>query len=356
MHDAHNTSENTPGPSTIDLHVQNGRNSHNVEIHPDAPLSDLLSHLESLTSIPEELQKLIFKGKIVNTDPSNHGRSLNQLGITSTSKLTLLGPSPEQLSQLRRVENTARIRNANISKGAPKVRSTVAPITMEELNYRFHEVDILPNEPHEEKRREMLDNLAADPAVRDVMVKERFSVGLLGELHPHRDPTILGVNKNAGETIHLRLMTDDLTGLRSYNTIRRVLLHELAHNQFGPHDNDFKELNSKLNKMVVSFEAARNGGHTLSGEDAHPWEPAEERPNSSSSASGAFEGEGQRLGGDGNASWLERRRAERKNPTSTPSSNVNGGNNASPRERMLEAAMRRRTETGSSQAEDDNRT
>jgi len=46
------------------------------------------------------------------------------------------------------------------------------------------------------------------------MKTREWTVGLLTELHPHRDPTLLGLNKNAGEAIYLRLMTDDLSGLR----------------------------------------------------------------------------------------------------------------------------------------------
>lgn len=46
-------------------------------------------------------------------------------------------------------------------------------------------------------------------------------------------PTLLGLNKNAGEEISLRLLTNDLDGTRNYNNVRMVLLHELAHNRFS---------------------------------------------------------------------------------------------------------------------------
>ena len=42
-----------------------------------------------------------------------------------------------------------------------------------------------------------------------------WQVGLLSELHPKRDPTLLGLNKNAGEAVYLRILTDELDGLRS---------------------------------------------------------------------------------------------------------------------------------------------
>lgn len=53
------------------------------------------------------------------------------------------------------------------------------------------------------------------------------------ELHPLLQPTLLGLNTNAGEKVSLRLLTDRLDGTRSYNEVRKVLLHELAHNRHG---------------------------------------------------------------------------------------------------------------------------
>lgn len=42
------------------------------------------------------------------------------------------------------------------------------------------------------------------------------------------------------QVIDLRLRTDDLRGFRKYEKIRETLMHELAHNEFGDHDNSFK--------------------------------------------------------------------------------------------------------------------
>ncbi|GAA5861968.1 hypothetical protein JCM3774_001369 [Rhodotorula dairenensis] len=138
-------------------------------------------------------------------------------------------------------------------------------------NYRFHHLEPFPKTvPHYERRVAMLERLAQDLAVRDVMKRHKFAVGVLTELHPvlHTNYTtgekLLGLNTNAGEKVSLRLLTDDLDGLRSYNDVRRVLLHELSHNRFGDHDDDFKELNSQLNKQVAAFESSP---------DFEPWDP-----------------------------------------------------------------------------------
>ncbi|OBZ83710.1 hypothetical protein A0J61_08243 [Choanephora cucurbitarum] len=61
------------------------------------------------------------------------------------------------------------------------------------------------------------------------MANRRWSVGELIELTPF-EASILDYNRNAGQLIALRLRTDDLSGFRHYDSIRKVLLHELTHN------------------------------------------------------------------------------------------------------------------------------
>ena len=70
------------------------------------------------------------------------------------------------------------------------------------------------------------------------MNSHEFSVGLLSELAPHEHPELLGLNTNRGQSIKLRIRTNEYDGFRSYNEIRRVLCHELAHNVWGDHDNN----------------------------------------------------------------------------------------------------------------------
>ena len=99
------------------------------------------------------------------------------------------------------------------------------------------------------------------------MQSHQFAVGLLTELAPHEHPNLLGLNENKGQTIKLRLRTDAYDGFRAYSDIRRVLCHELTHNVWGDHDDNFKALNSRLNREVAEFERAkRDGAHRLGGE------------------------------------------------------------------------------------------
>jgi len=76
---------------------------------------------------------------------------------------------------------------------------------------------------------------------------------------------ILGFNKNMGEEISLRLRTDDLKGFRKYESIKKTLLHELAHMVHSEHDAHFFALNKQLNEEAASLDWTKSSGHVLSG-------------------------------------------------------------------------------------------
>lgn len=98
------------------------------------------------------------------------------------------------------------------------------------------------------------------------MAARKWSVGELIELTPF-EASILGYNRNAGQLIALRLRTDDLSGFRHYDSIRKVLLHELTHNVWGDHDDNFHALNRQLNKDVVNLDWTAHGAKTLGNGD-----------------------------------------------------------------------------------------
>eukprot|EP01122_Echinamoeba_exundans_P013032 TRINITY_DN5621_c0_g3_i1.p1 TRINITY_DN5621_c0_g3~~TRINITY_DN5621_c0_g3_i1.p1 ORF type:complete len:359 (-),score=81.03 TRINITY_DN5621_c0_g3_i1:532-1608(-) len=70
---------------------------------------------------------------------------------------------------------------------------------------------------------------------------------------------ILGYNKNKGESITLRLRTDNLQGFRKYLVIRDTLIHELCHNEFSEHDSRFWALFYQLKREIVEFDRAAVG-------------------------------------------------------------------------------------------------
>lgn len=99
---------------------------------------------------------------------------------------------------------------------------------------RFHALAVHsstpPSHPVHGRIHSYLERLSTDAGVLHVMALHDYTVGMLTELLPHEHPQLLGLNENKGQRISLRIRTDDYEGTRSYLAVRKVLLHELAHN------------------------------------------------------------------------------------------------------------------------------
>ncbi|TEB33281.1 WLM-domain-containing protein [Coprinellus micaceus] len=269
----------------LDFSVSYRGTTHRLALEPDTPLSELEVKLAELTGVPVGLQKLLFKGKKAGT----HGDvTMSELGIKNGVKVQMLGTTTKELDGLKDVESEqqrrARIMRERAMKPQDKAcaqiiitpaQSTASGSRIATLSspsasnstFKFHQIVPLAHLPNPEQARSTLQKLASDPAILHVMQKHQFTVGTLTELAPHEQPHLLGLNVNAGESIKLRIYTDRYDGFRSFKEMRRVLCHELTHNVWGDHDNNFKELNSQLNREVVEFERASiEGTHSLSGD------------------------------------------------------------------------------------------
>src|SRR5204862_4860139 len=111
----------------------------------------------------------------------------------------------------------------------------------------------------------------------------------------------LGLNRNAGEVIELRLRTDVYDGYRDYKSIRKTLCHELAHNVHGPHDSKFWALCKQIEQEVDRADW-RSGGHALSNEEFY--EPQDD--DDGQVDEGGWTGEEYVLGNTGtNVLWIE---------------------------------------------------
>lgn len=139
----------------------------------------------------------------------------------------------------------------------------------EESTYSFHAIEPLRWLPNPERSKRFLERLAADPGIKASMRKHKFSVGMLTEMDPSQHTThesrTLGLNRNGGEVIELRLRTDAYDGYRDYKVIRKTLCHELTHNVWGDHDRNFWDLCKQIEKEVDANDTL-HGGHQL---DAH---------------------------------------------------------------------------------------
>ncbi|KAJ1963049.1 hypothetical protein H4R35_007289, partial [Dimargaris xerosporica] len=127
----------------------------------------------------------------------------------------------------------------------------------------FANVAVLPQYEQQAQAQQVLERLRDDPGIQQIMLKYQWQVRLLQELCPREHPHILGYNQNQGHVIAVRLRTDDLTGFRHYESVREVLLHELAHMVHSNHGPEFHALNRQLNKDITALDWTARG-HKLS--------------------------------------------------------------------------------------------
>lgn len=237
----------------ITLTILHRSQTYTVSLDPSATLQSLQEELATITSVPSHLQKLLYKGK----KKSEQDAPLNEAGITNGMKITLLGNPESTIGDLleaeRQQQRKEEILRARAAGPKPKVCLTQLPYIRPVLThpkvrstgpaksfstYRFHRIEPLKHLPDPSQAERLLKRLAEDPAIVHIMQEHKFSVGLLTELAPHEHPELLGLNKNAGEAILLRLRTNAMDGFRLYSEVRRVLCHELTHNVWGDHDDN----------------------------------------------------------------------------------------------------------------------
>ncbi|KAM7503697.1 hypothetical protein LguiB_002601 [Lonicera macranthoides] len=137
-------------------------------------------------------------------------------------------------------------------------------------DFRTLDIPGLELNPSASEALKLMHMLAADPGIVAIMNKHRWRVGIMTEMAPEgyvgiSPKCILGFNKNHGEEISLRLRTDDLKGFRKYDSIKKTLLHELAHMIFSEHDANFKAMDKQLNQEAATLDWTRSRSHTLSG-------------------------------------------------------------------------------------------
>lgn len=100
--------------------------------------------------------------------------------------------------------------------------------------------------PHAFEARRLLERLATDPGIVQILTSRQLVVGCFGEMDPIDDRLmqkkqqeggcLLGYNTNHGLRIDIKLRTDDLSGFRPYNELASTLIHEISHNWVSEHD------------------------------------------------------------------------------------------------------------------------
>ena len=244
--------------------------AHTLPFSPHATITDLCSKIHADLNIPPENQKFMVTPKLGILKPPFADPSLSLSNLLN-KKIVLLAPLPSELSDLSKASSTAHSTpRASTVKPATPARHRDWRKVQDEATYTFHSILPLSYLPTPERSKRFLERLANDAGIRASMRKHKFSVGVLTEMNPAEHTThesrTLGLNRNRGEVIELRLRTDAYDGYRDYKVIRKTLCHELAHNVFGDHDRNFWDLTKNIEKEVEANDW-RGGGHSLTNEE-----------------------------------------------------------------------------------------
>ncbi|KAI4137989.1 MAG: hypothetical protein L6R39_007016 [Caloplaca ligustica] len=244
---------------------------HMFDFPSDATISDLAFRVSTSLSIPQEHQKFMITPKIGVLKYPFPDPTL-PLASLFNKKIILLAPLPSELSSLSSASAASSVlrRRSSPIKAATPARYRDWRKAQDEAAYTFSSIVPLPYLPNPDKSRRFLERLRDDAGIKASMRKHKFSVGVLTEMNPAEHTThesrTLGLNRNRGEVIELRLRTDAYDGYRDYRIIRKTLCHELAHNVFGEHDRDFWDLTKAVEREVEENDW-RSGGHALTDQE-----------------------------------------------------------------------------------------
>lgn len=266
---------NAVGEPVFTLTVHYHNQPIEVPIHDaDATIQDL-SDLVAEERIPPSNQKFLISPKVGLLKPPFKDKTL-RLETLVDKKIVLMGATTTEVAELESdiAERKARIaRRQDALRAGRRIHASRRHdprTTQANAINTFHKVEALPYLPNPEKSLRFLERLKDDAGIRASMRKHGFSVGLLTELNPAEHTTheskTLGLNKNHGEIIYLRLRTDAYDGYRDYKVIRKTLCHELAHNVWGDHDSNFWKLCKEI-EAEVDKNDWRRGGHSVGSEE-----------------------------------------------------------------------------------------
>lgn len=267
---------------TTEMHLQlsfKGKTTTIADLPEDLTLADLQAELDIATGVPPKNQK-VFLGKkgLVKITSRNANDKVFDV-VADGSKVMMIGSTLSALSKLEEMETTAEQEAAKLRARQRRDRelykrktgkATPAPALSE---YCFEKVVPLDWLPQKEKALELLTRLTKDRGVIAVLQKYKWRIGILTELDPASNTNsdhegterLLGLNRNKGQVIELRLRTDDYDGWRNYFNVRKVLCHELAHNVYSDHDDQFWRLCRLLEKEVVDLDPFGKEGNSIGG-------------------------------------------------------------------------------------------
>ena len=248
----------------IDITFTHHGTQHTFKFSPASTIADLSHRIHNELSIPTTNQKFMITPKLgIFKPPFTNSPTLSTL---KSKKIVLLAPTPAEIASLASPRPSHRPTASTTAPVAP-YRHRDWQKAQEEATYTFQKILPLSYLPGPGRSQKFLERLRDDPGIKASMRKHKFSVGVLTEMNPAEHTThesrTLGLNRNRGEVIELRLRTDAFDGYRDYKIIRDTLCHELAHNVFGDHDRNFWDLCKSIEKEVRAADW-KHGGQAVS--------------------------------------------------------------------------------------------
>ncbi|CAH0036053.1 unnamed protein product [Clonostachys rhizophaga] len=245
------------------------KTKYEFHFHEDATVTDLFDEIEATLDIPVANQKIIIPKAPLLTSPAKDPTQLVQ--TLQGKSLMLMGSGASTVQAMQDMADRVSRRNAARQAQSRKLKTSRSKTKRADSSpYTFLQVRPLDGLPNPGRSQALLMRLKADPGIVATMKKHKFTVSLLTEMEPlsytqetHEGTSrILGLNRNHGEVIELRLRTDAHDGYRDYKTIRKTLCHELAHNVHGDHDRQFWDLCHQIEREVDAADW-KSGGHTI---------------------------------------------------------------------------------------------
>ncbi|KAF1735369.1 Ubiquitin and WLM domain-containing metalloprotease SPC [Beauveria bassiana] len=265
-------SDAEPDSDCITLSINHRQATCDMQFPPDATVVQLFEELEETLGIPVANQKILVpKGPLLKAPFKNPDMGLAEL---QGKTLKLMGSASCEVQAVQtmceRIKQRAAARLAQRGKARPHRKPATGAASADDTKYTFLQVKPLQGLPRPERSLALLMRLKDDPGIKATMKKRKYTVALLTEMEPlantqstHEGTSrILGLNRNKGEVIELRLRTDAHDGYRDYKTIRKTLCHELAHNIHSDHDRNFWDLCHTIEREVDAADW-KTGGHTL---------------------------------------------------------------------------------------------
>mmetsp|Transcript_5316 Transcript_5316/g.5472 ORF Transcript_5316/g.5472 Transcript_5316/m.5472 type:complete len:668 (+) Transcript_5316:256-2259(+) len=247
------------------MQIHFGKHHFKLNVGEDDYVLDIKHKIhEEISDILPQHMKLIVRGKLLS---DNEVISSLKDGIKST--VILLGSSEDSIESIRPPEDLPRVKNDLVKSDNGDGHTAHKRYTAREplSQYRFMSIQTLPL-PNQNIAHNMLSSIANDPGFKAVLNKNKWNVGALCELYPEgyvgvSDVCLMGLNEGKGQRILLRLRTDDLQGFRKPLSIRKILCHELAHNVYPNHDNNFYQLLRQIEKDVIELDWRTSRGHAV---------------------------------------------------------------------------------------------